>query len=792
MRSWLYFVGVWPWCCWVVEAATKSSPSEKALPLPPPPKTHGVFLDLSHHPHLQAKTLANVIQSHVVDNVHDDNKRFSIDLSSSSVGDDGMQQILEALLTSAASTTPITTTTAANANAPPPLVVSLFRARMNNLSPLGATAILQAIMQSRQKNAATTNTTGIDDTNSTHQSQQQAEEQHESSTITTQRRRIITTRSLDLSWNHFSPDEKGSKAFHRALQKLFSVAAGAGGPEEYDDGHGGGPILELRLDCCGLGPAACRAMGKGIVNCYTTAAAAANIATLVTVLDDETTVTSNSGINSESSSKKISESLGPAAATTRRPPPPPPPLSLSLCGNPSIGDAGAAALAAAIRTAATSILPDDNVHEHDDGTNVFDELILSGCDIGDAGAEALALALEDAPAGCCCVKHLDLSNNRITNKGAMAIGRALTVLQSRGINPKVVSLDLSNNKEITDRGVSALATALGTGHLHSLSLRSCHVYADGAALFGKALLSLMSLSLDCAVSQNDKKDDEGIIVVALDLSGNPVGILRGKKGRSDSKMGSGGSMYSASRIKSKATATAASYMSLLRKGLKDVGVDALLGGSSSTLESDDEADDDDSKDPDGGVSSKEDNNDDPTKSPCGAKALVDSFLGQVNDSDNEKKKVADDKGKGRQDMCFRLGLRHCFLDHDAADALAALVVHARDTYGIEDLSLDVSMNNVLEDEMVAALQNDEKSKYDSLLTEMAERHVDIRDALLEAQQRAAEARAAVARARELEIERQREVSKRKAFFAFGDEDDGDDAIHDSDADYENDGEEDYY
>jgi hypothetical protein len=82
-------------------------------------------------------------------------------------------------------------------------------------------------------------------------------------------------------------------------------------------------------------------------------------------------------------------------------------------------------------------------------------------------------------------------------------------------------------------------------------------------------------------------------------------------------------------------------MNVLRKGLKDVGVDALLGGKSSTLESeDDEADDDDSKDFDGGMLSKE-HNDDPTKSPYGAKALTDAFLGP-NESDDEKnKEIAD-------------------------------------------------------------------------------------------------------------------------------------------------------
>jgi hypothetical protein len=90
-----------------------------------------------------------------------------------------------------------------------------------------------------------------------------------------------------------------------------------------------------------------------------------------------------------------------------------------------------------------------------------------------------------------------------------------------------------------------------------------------------------------------------------------------------------------------------------------------------------------------------------------------------------------------------LGLRHCFFDHSAADALPAMIVEAKERYGAE-IVVDIRMNPVLEDEMVDALHREE-SEYDRL-RDMAERHLDVLEALKEAQERAAEA-SAMARAR---------------------------------------------
>ena len=141
-----------------------------------------------------------------------------------------------------------------------------------------------------------------------------------------------------------------------------------------------------------------------------------------------------------------------------------PPIKLHLCGNEAIGDAGTVALAAAIRSCKN-------------GT-VLDELDLSSCNVGDAGAEALALAFKG-------VKSLDLSNNKISDDGASAIGRSL--LESECC---CNCIDLSNNHDIGDTGAADIAAALEHGAIRTLSMRSCQVHADGAKAFGESLVGL--------------------------------------------------------------------------------------------------------------------------------------------------------------------------------------------------------------------------------------------------------------------------------------------------------------
>jgi hypothetical protein len=94
---------------------------------------------------------------------------------------------------------------------------------------------------------------------------------------------------------------------------------------------------------------------------------------------------------------------------------------------------------------------------------------------------------------------------------------------------------------------------------------------------------------------------------------------------------------------------------------------------------------------------------------------------------------------------FHIALRRCFFDHGAADALAAILVGSKEDLGI-DLTIDVDLNPILEDEMISALHGD--SGHEDLLREMAERHIESMEALRESRTRAAEAsKAAAARLR---------------------------------------------
>lgn len=358
------------------------------------------------------------------------------------------------------------------------------------------------------------------------------------------------------------------------------------------------------------------------------------------------------------------------------------PLSLHLCGNPDVGDAGIAAMAAAIRSSPPETL-------------VFDVLDLSACDVGDAGAEALALALESNPG---CIRHLDLSNNNIGNDGAAAISRAL---ESSSTGIEVLNLD--NNPDIGNAGASALADTIGVVK-ELLSLRSCSVQADGMEAFGKALKSRLTGPLQ------------------LDLSGNPVGILRKKKKEKK---------YSASALKSKASATTASYMNFIGKkiqsGLKDVGLDGIVGNLGPTDESDDD------EEARTGVSdSKQPEETDPSKARCGAKAFASAVI------------EADGDGKKSAPVVCRLGMRRCFLDQGAADALAATIRHAKEHCAIE-LLIDATLNTVLEDNMVDALRGEDTYTLEG----MSDRHMEALEVLRAAEERA-EAAANAARQRQQE------------------------------------------
>lgn len=420
------------------------------------------------------------------------------------------------------------------------------------------------------------------------------------------------------------------------------------------------------------------------------------------------------------------------------------PLSLHLSGNPDLGNSGTAALAAAIRTVNTKDAGGvDTKNDIDDESGIiFDSLDLSACNVGDVGAEALALALESRRG--MCIRHLDLSHNQISDVGAAAIGRAL---ESSGA--VLESLDLSGNKGISDQSAMVVASAFKKGMVTSIRMRSCHICADGAEAFGKAI-RILAMKSDPSSS------------LLIDLSGNPLGVLRGKTSK-DSK-------YSASAIKSKATATTSAYVNIIRKGiksgLKEYGVDAF----GSTAESDDD------EEARNGIGSDlmGDGNSDPSKARCGIKAFANAFLDSENKGDEEiTNPVRSDTFK------CQLCLRHCFLDHSAADALAAVLVYARDDMGI-DLAIDIGLNPVLEDDMRDALQGDDSREM--VLRDMSDRYHDALETLRESRERAADAALAAARRieKEAELEAQWDAPE-----GFGDDTwNQDDDDWDSDDDYE--------
>ena len=452
---------------------------------------------------------------------------------------------------------------------------------------------------------------------------------------------------LDLGWNDLgdSSDSKtrreDAKAWHQILQQ--TIQSWERCPNE------------LRFQVCGLSPAACRAIGKGLMARYDQVQRGAGTETKF-----------------------------------------PPQLSLYLTRNEAIGDPGVAALSAAIRTIASK-------HK---GCTVFASLDLSGCGVTDTGAEALAIALEQNPL---CIHNLDLSNNEITNNGAAALGRALAQREGDRCG-KIKTLDLSNNKGIEDSAAKALAVALGQGTIDRLVLRSCHIRADGAAALVKALKVL-------ALSKHRPRQ------LKLDLSGNPLGILR-KKPKSS------GGKYSATALRSKATATTAAYMNLIgktvQKGLKDLGI--AEGGGPDTLESDDEEESQ--------SNGKEQEEEDSSKVKCGALAIADAFFLDDEEVDEEGNEPSTERPT---EMHFKveLGLRHCAFDTRASEALAAVRQELRSSPVNMDVLIDVRMNNVLEEDTVSALRGD--PAFESDLSGMAERYLEAMETLRRARERSLQA-----------------------------------------------------
>lgn len=355
------------------------------------------------------------------------------------------------------------------------------------------------------------------------------------------------------------------------------------------------------------------------------------------------------------------------------------PSVLRIGGNDAIGDAGTVALAAALRMA---------IENDSDSHQVLEELDLSSCNVGDVGAEALALALASNPG---CLSRLDLSNNKITDAGSKALGRAL-VDAAAATSCTICEQIVLDNNSIGDDGAAALAEALACGAVRSISMRSCSIRGQGTAAFGKAVVSLA----------NRKQNDESSHF-HIDLSGNHFGTQKIKK-----KKG-----LSASAIRDKASTNIKFIGKTLKGAAKRFSSDAM--GIT--------ADSDDDEEVMGGLIDEDAEELDGDKiQACGGH----SFAGEVLRDDSQKK-------DGSSPVKIYVSMRQCMLGASAIDALSASVCGAKNC----KMSVDVSMNSSVDEEVADALMNGVKDS--KILASKAERHLDFLDRIADARQRQKEA-----------------------------------------------------
>jgi len=178
---------------------------------------------------------------------------------------------------------------------------------------------------------------------------------------------------------------------------------------------------------------------------------------------------------------------------------------------------------------------------------------------------------------------------------------------------------------------------------------------------------------------------------------------------------------------------------------------------------------------------------DSSKKRCGFKALANAFIGEDDGDDVPEKATGSFEKK-----TIHLGLRRTLCDTAGADALAAMLVAAKDDMGgSSEIELELALNPVIEDETIAALHGEDEYR----LRDMAERYMEAMEVIRRAQQRAAEAARMMAARREAETAfDQKWDAPPESFGAEGadDEDEPYEEEWDSDADYENEEEDDDY
>ena len=183
-------------------------------------------IDVSHLYHCNSTGIFDIVNKQISDKQTQssgmqDELVFDIDASSSKLGDDGSVRIL----------TLIMNTTKAN----PKFSIRTFGLRMNGITDNGASKILKHLISPESFNNQTY------DENITHVAD------------------FTSIQTLDLGFNNIGR----GRGFIKALQDLCEVVEDPSGKSNNSC------PMSIRLDRCGLGPMACRAISKvNKYNCY--------------------------------------------------------------------------------------------------------------------------------------------------------------------------------------------------------------------------------------------------------------------------------------------------------------------------------------------------------------------------------------------------------------------------------------------------------------------------------------------------------------------------------------------
>jgi uncharacterized protein with von Willebrand factor type A (vWA) domain len=198
-------------------------------------------LDLSYLHRTQSSTLANAIRARLSEQQKSDEDIIvDIDISASMIGKD-IQDLTSSLETDGMPSSRKVYLTARGNQWRPDDASKLFQAIVGPEKPIKEKE--EANKEQKEKSVTgSTEQEASTEKNSEHNPNDKLETAKEVETL------FACIECLDLAWNDFSQEHLGSKAFLKALQNTIQDSRKC-------------PKV-LRLDVCGLGPAACRAIGK--------------------------------------------------------------------------------------------------------------------------------------------------------------------------------------------------------------------------------------------------------------------------------------------------------------------------------------------------------------------------------------------------------------------------------------------------------------------------------------------------------------------------------------------------